>query len=160
MALDGFCDESTYDSELDPIVLRYFDGIQTGVRMAHVDSALYACFAAMPVGGMPNSFAGLRFDLNNSAEPTPQAGDRGFFVGRDGAPFSITGNGTSWINDALPDGVSAAVSENNENASWTAELRIPEAQVGGWNKLVRMRTTHYWRDFGGDDAFWPAGLGV
>jgi hypothetical protein len=157
MALDGFCNESAYDGELDPIVWRYADGIQTGVRLARVDGALYACFAAMPTGAVPNSFAGLRFDLNNSAELTPQVGDRGFFVGRDGAPFSTTGNGATWVNDALPDGVSAAVSQDTENASWTAELRIPEDALGGWNKLVRMRAAHYWRDFGGDDAFWPAG---
>ena len=157
MALDGFCNESAYDGELDPITLRYADGIQTGVRLARIDSALYACFAGMPIGSMPNSFAGVRFDLDNSAELTPQTGDRGFFVGRDGAPFSVTGNGASWVNDALPDGVSAAVSQNNENASWTAELRIPEEKLGGWNKLVRMRATHYWREFSGDDAIWPAG---
>lgn len=157
MTLDGLCNESAYDVELDPLLLRYADGIQTGVRLAHVAGALYACFAGMPIGGMPNSFAGLRFDLDNSGSATPQAGDRGFFVGRDGAPFSTTGNGTAWVNDALPDGVTAAVSEDGPNASWSAELRIPEEKLGGWNKLVRMRATHYWRDFGGDDTFWPAG---
>ena len=155
IAVDGFCDEAAYNDELDPITLRYSDDAQTGVRFAHANSALYACFEGMPVGAMLNSFVGLRLDLNNSAGAKPQSDDRGFFIGRDGAPTSATGNGTDLIPDALPDGVTGAVSQNEAGTSWNAELRIEESKLGGWNKLIRMKVGHYWRDFGGDDSNWP-----
>ena len=155
LTVDGFCDEAAYNDELDPITLRYVDEAQTGVRFAHANNALYACFEGMPIGALANSFVGLRLDLNNSADAKPQSTDRGFFIGRDGAPTSATGNGVDLIPDALPDGVTGAVSQNEAGTSWNAELRIEESKLGGWNKLIRMKVGHYWRDFGGDDSNWP-----
>lgn len=155
ITVDGFCDDAAYDDELDPITLQYTDSTQAGVRFAHANNALYACFDGLPVGAMTNSFAGLRLDLNNSADAKPQGDDRGFFIGRDGAAWSATGNGVDLIPDALPTGVFGAVSQNEAGTSWSAELRIDETELGGWNKLIRMKVGHYWRDFGGDDANWP-----
>ncbi len=155
IAVDGLCDEAAYNDELDPVTLRYADETQAGVRFAHANNALYACFEGMPVGAMVNSFVGLRLDLNNSADAKPQSNDRGFFIGRDGVASSATGNGVDLIPDALPDGVTGAVSQNDEGTSWSAELRIDESKLGGWNKLIRMKVGHYWRNFGGDDTNWP-----
>ncbi len=155
LTVDGVCDDAAYNDELDPVTLRYTDSTLAGVRFAHANSALYACFEGMPIGAMMNSFAGLRLDLNNSADAKPQSTDRGFFIGRDGAFWSATGNNIDLISDAAPDGVTGAVSQNDEGSSWNAELRIDESKLGGWNKLIRMKVGHYWRDFGGDDANWP-----
>jgi hypothetical protein len=155
--LDGTCTDGGYNSELDPITLRYTGVISAAqVHFAHADGALWACFSGLQIGSVINSFAGLRVDVDNSGGAFATVSDLGFFVGRDGAPFTSRGNGAGGFpSDAVPDGLTAAVSQDTASGLWNAELRIDETKVGGWNHLVKMKVSHYWRNFGGDDTIWP-----
>ncbi|MFL5803494.1 MAG: hypothetical protein ACJ8CR_17345 [Roseiflexaceae bacterium] len=157
-ALDGVCDDTAYAADLDPITLRYDDQATADLRLVRAGGALYACFSGMPIGALSSSFVGLRFDLDNSADPLIAPGDRGFFVNREGVAFTGTGHGSGdFVFDPTPQGLTAAVSQGD--LSWSAELRIDAAQLGGWNRLVRMRAGHYWLNFTGDDTAWPVGSG-
>jgi hypothetical protein len=157
--LDGDCTDSGYDSELDPITLRYTGIISAAqVHFAHTDGALWACFSGLQIGAVANSFAGIRADVDNSGGAFATSSDLGFFVGRDGVPFTVHGDGVGGFPvDAVPNGLTAAVSQDVASGLWNAELRIDESKVGGWNHLVRLKVSHYWRNFGGDDTVWPAG---
>jgi len=152
--LDGYCDDAAYEGDLDPVELRYSDGTIAQVRFVHADGAMFACFNGMPVGSDAASFAGLRVDVNNSRDSVPQTDDRGFFVNLEGVAFSVHGDGVGEFTfDALPQGLTAAISQVEDH--WNAELRIDESQIGGWNHLVGMRATQYWRNYTGDDTPWP-----
>jgi len=158
--LDGYCSDSGYTSDLDPITLRYTDIISAAqVHFAHgADGAMWACFSGLRLGGVSNSFAGLRADVDNSGGTWATANDLGFFVGRDGIPFTVHGDGAGGFPlDAVPNGLTAAVSQDTASGVWNAELRIDAARLGGWNHLVKLKVSHYWRNFGGDDTVWPLG---
>jgi hypothetical protein len=151
--LDGFCDDTAYNSELEPITLRYSNGEVAQVRFVHAGSALYACFVGMLVGTNAGEFAGLKIDVNNSGGNVIQTTDRVFYVYEDGSVTTGIGNGAGGETyDATPQGASAAVSQNN--GYWNVELRIDDGRIGGWNHFVKLRPAHFWRNFVGDDTVW------
>jgi hypothetical protein len=115
------------------------------VHFAHADGALWACFSGLQIGSVINSFAGLRVDVDNSGGAFATSSDLGFFVGRDGVPFTARGNGVGGFPaDAVPNGLTAAVSQDAVSGLWNAELRIDETKVGGWNHLLaQLRRRRY-----------------
>jgi hypothetical protein len=164
--LDGSCADIAYAADADPIALRYAPGLtSTGernaqVRLVRAGDWLYACFAGLIWGNEPNGFAALQFNLDNSSETMIDAADRGFFVRKDGAFYTGSGSnatGTGFAIDPDPQGLTASIRRNGDY--WSAEMRIDIGQLGGWNKLVRLNTAHFWRDSIGDDTLWPRNAG-
>lgn len=156
--LDGLCTDAGYNNELDPITLRYTGVISTAqVHFARGgDSAVWACFSGLQIGSRTDSFVGIRDDVDNSGGPWATVNDVGFFVGRDGVAFTARGDGVGgFTTDAVPDGLTAAVSQDTASGLWNAEMRIDESKLGGWNHLSKWKVSHYWRNFVGDDTVWP-----
>lgn len=157
--LDGNCADPGYNNELDPITLRYTGVISAAqVYFAHAGGAMWVCFSGLQLGSRADSFAGIRADIDNSGGAFATSSDLGFFVGRDGVPVTVRGDGAGGFPlDPLPNGLTTAVSQDTPNGRWNAELRIDEAQLGGWNHLIKLKVSHYWRNFTGDDTVWPTG---
>jgi hypothetical protein len=161
-AFDGVCDDATYAADLDPINLRYSTGITGDVadaRFVHVpaESAVYVCFAGLLPGTASEANVGVWIDPDNSGGSSRTANDFGLFVRRNGVVFSVRGNGFGGVQqDALPDGVTARIYEDDASTQWSAELRIDDAKLGGWNKLVRMQAAHFGRNSTNDETGWPS----
>jgi hypothetical protein len=133
------------------------------VRVVRAGDRLWVCFSALRKGAIdpttlaPKDFAGVRFDSDHSRDPLALGADGGFFVGEDGGPFVLSGDGAGNLVAApLPstaDDLQAQVSANA--ASWSAELRIDDSIVGGWEHLVGMSFGHHSVSQNGDDYTWP-----
>jgi hypothetical protein len=152
--VDGFCEDAAYESDTDPIALRYNEGLASAtaaqVRLFRAAGFVYACFSGMPLDGGASEAALLKFDPDNSADTVQQAGDLIFLLQRDGVARTGRGNGTAAdVFDAVPQGLIGAVSVGD--TAWNAELRIDAALLGSWNRLVRMQAAHQNR------SAWPSG---
>lgn len=101
----------------------------------------------------PGAFVGLRIDVDKGGGSRAQASDYGCFAGEDGSVSTVRG----MVRVALQL-VDRAVCSTGETAAintWSAELRIDKATLGGWDHLVQLHAGHYWNAFQGDDYLWP-----
>lgn len=151
--LDGYCNDAAYTADLEPLHLRYTFGDVAQVRLAHAGGFTYACFTGLPIGSDPDERAGLKFDLDNSGGGALQVGDRVFYTRRDGVALTGNGNGSGETWDALPQGLTVAVSD--DGSYWSAELRIDDARLSGWDRLIKLQAGHYWRTGFNSDTTWP-----
>lgn len=154
--LDGQCDDAAYASELDPLTLRYdatTDPSNAQVHFVHADAALYVCFVGLPIGLNEREFVGVKLDLNHSGDNAQQPDDVTFYVQKDGRVQTGRGDGSGELSDTTPQGLQAIVSVGD--ISWSAEMRIAETSIGGWNRSVRMWSAHLSRNGADDDAGWP-----
>ncbi len=152
--LDGACDDAAYAGSTVVQLSPYPDGGRATVHMLRTATDLWVCFGGMNrTSGGPGSFAGVRVDVNNSRDALAQSDDYGLFVGEDGTPSSLTGDGAGSFNRPGPAGLLARASANA--AAWNAELRIPATLLGGWNHVVGLALGQYWVRFQGDDYYWP-----
>ena len=152
--LDGACDDNSYGAGAQVQLSPYADNAQATVRLVRSADALWACFSGMQKGAStPGAFAGLRVDVDNSRNPLAQAGDFGFFAGEDGDVVTLAGDGAGGFAGAGPGGLQAQISAQTN--TWSAELRVPAATLGGWDQLVGLSLGHYWNSFQGDDYPWP-----
>lgn len=152
--LNGFCDDSVYGAaqviQLEP----YGDGSQASVRLVRSADQLWACFSGLKQGPpTPGSLVGLRIDRNHSRDAQAQSDDYGFFVGEDGDVFTQAGDGAGGFANAGPGGLQAQVS--TDATGWSAELRIDQTILGGWNHLIGMNAGHYRVDATGNEYTWP-----
>lgn len=152
--VDGYCDESAYNTDPHPVSLRYNEGTASAtaaqVRFVRAGDFVYACFSGLLRGTGGAEAVVLKFDINNSADPVQQPDDIIFVLQRDGRALSGRGNGSmSTVIDPVTQGMIGAVSATD--TGWSAEMQIEAARLGGWNKLVRMLVAH---DPG---ASWPRG---
>jgi hypothetical protein len=154
LQLDGLCEETAY-TETSPILLApYSDGAQAAVRLARTDTDLWACFSGLSQGtGGEIAFAGLRVDVDHSDDPWAQSDDYGFLVKEDGTPFTKSGDGSGGFDNAGPGGLQARIYA--QSSTWSAELRIDAAVLGGWGHLVGLDLGHYDVAPVGDDYHWP-----
>jgi hypothetical protein len=152
--LDGMCDDSSYGDGVQVQLAPYGVDGQATVRLARSSTGLWACFTGMQKGAAtPGAFAGLRVDVDNSRSALAQADDIGFFAGEDGDVFTLVGDGVGGFATAGPGGLLAQIS--SQATTWSAEMRIDAARLGGWDHLVGLTAGHYWRNFQGDDFLWP-----
>lgn len=129
-AFDGYCSDGSY---ADGAVVQISDTTQA--RLLHASGNVYVCFSGLSVNSFATNIAGIRFDANNSRDAFAQSDDRGFFVDEDGTPFQTVGNGTDMpITNAPADGYAAY--SIKAGTTWSAELRIDESLIGGWNHLA------------------------
>ena len=131
--LDGDAADSAYASA-PPV----FFGGKAVARFTRGAGYLYASFTGMPYGGNDVYGAvGLRIDADASGETTAQPGDRAFFVNENGTAWQLAGNGTALIPPAVPEGGFKAVVSRGDGG-WSAEFRIAENLIGGWEHPARM----------------------
>ncbi len=131
--LDGDVADRAYAGAL-PV----FFGNQGVARFTHSAGYLYASFTGMPYGsGDINGAVGVRVDPEASGEATAQPGDRAFFVNENGTTWQLDGDGTSLAPPAVvADGFKAVVARGD--AGWSAEFRIAESLIGGWDHPARL----------------------
>ncbi len=155
MALDGGCEDGGYASSI-PLSLSPYsgDGSQASVRLVRTDAFLWACFAGLKKGALgSNAYAGVRIDVDHSRSAQAQTSDYGFFIGEDGSVFSHAGNGAGGFTEPGPGGLQAQVSTGAN--TWSGEIRIDKAVLGGWDHLVGLTAGHYAVAAQGDDYAWP-----
>jgi hypothetical protein len=155
--LDGLCGDPAYANA--PVVRIPLGGDNySTVRLIHAGDALYACFSGLNFATGENQFAaaGLRVDRNFSRDKSAQADDAGFFVDETGIPWQEAGNGVSMARVAEPQaGFSAVVSQGDEG--WSAELRISDSLLGGWNHQAGVMLVHSVPGLVGGPGAWPTG---
>jgi hypothetical protein len=152
--LDGLCDDGSYEEASSVPLKPYSDGTQARVQIVRSNDALYACFMGLQNGAAaPGAFVGLRIDSNHSRDALAQSSDAGFFVGENGAVFTLAGNGAGGFAEAGPGGLQAQIFASAQG--WSAELRIESAAIGGLDKTIGLNAGHYWNGFQGDDYMWP-----
>ena len=152
--LDGFCDDPSYAAGASLAFKPYSSGEQANVRVLRSDDYLWACFSGLEKGPVDSTaFAGVRVDIDNSRDPLAQPTDAGFFAGEDGAVVTQAGDGAGGFVPPGPGGLQAQVSAGE--SSWSAELRIDKATLGGWDHLLGLSFGHYAVTGEGDDYPWP-----
>ncbi len=131
--LDGDAADAAYASA-PPV----FFGGKAVARFTRSGGYLYASFSGMPYGRNDVYGAvGLRFDADASGEATPQPGDRAFFVNENGTAWQLAGDGASLAAPTVAEsGFKAVVSRGD--GGWSAEFRIAENLIGGWEHPSRL----------------------
>ena len=156
--LDGFCDDAAYLDAPQLQLAPYESGGQATVRLLRTGDHLWACFSGLKAGAAtPGAFAGLRFDADYSRDDLAQPTDYAFFVGEDGGYFTYAGNDSGGFAAAGPGGLQAFVSAYTY--TWSAELRVEESVLGGWDHVAGMNVGHYWVASQGNDYVWPYASG-
>ena len=132
--LDGEAADAAYASA-PPV---FFGGGKAVARFTRHAGYLYASFTGMPYGRDDIYGAvGLRLDADASGEATAQPGDRAFYVNENGTAWQLAGDGTALVAPAVPEsGFKAVVSRGD--GGWSAEFRIAESLVGGWEHPARL----------------------
>ena len=156
--LDGQCEDAAY-AAAGSLPLRPYDTQSQGsVRLLHSGSDLWVCFWGLKPGAAdPGSYAGLRADIDNSRTGAAQPADIGFFAGEDGDVFTLLGDGAGgWT---AGDGAGLQAQVNAAAGAWSAELRIEQTQLGGWNHLAGLALGHQQVMAAGDDYTWPHAAG-
>ena len=145
--LDGYCNDNAYQNAAF-VRLPTQDGDFIPVRLVHSGGYLYVSMSGLDVGRI-TARAGLRVDVDAGGEALAQAGDIGFFVDSDGIPSQEVGNGTGMVVTQTPQhGFSAAVVRGLQG-KWSAEFKIAESLLGGWDHLAGIMFEH-------QSSVWPA----
>lgn len=148
--LDGFVNDTAYgDATLVKIPLGA--GQFARAHLVHSGNALYVGFSNLKyatVLSLSNRRAGLRIDPNASGDRVAQLGDIGFFVDEDGIPSQeVAARGAMVATLSPKPGFSAVIQRGL--SGWSAEMRIDDSLIGGWNHLAGIMLDH-------DTPHWPA----
>lgn len=147
--LDGYCRDRAYTNAVF-VQLPLGNGQFAPARLVHAVSNLYVSFTDLQSIGLGSvRRVGIRVDANASGDAAAQASDRGFFVDAVGIPAQEVGDGANMTVTLSPlPGFTAVVGVGGSNA-WSAELRIADSLLGGWNHAARIMLDH-------DAPHWPA----
>ncbi len=149
-ALDGQCNDPGYTNA--PLIRMVSSGHQAiPVRLVHSGSNLYVAFSNLKYGGVlrPNLKVGLRVEADGNGSIRPSSSDRGFFVDEDGIPSQEVGVGLTGMQvTSSPAAGFTAIVRRSTN-TWSAEFRIAQSLLGGWNHAARLMLEH-------DTAEWPS----
>jgi hypothetical protein len=141
-ALDGSCDDPSYDGTITLRLAPYVDGTQATAHLIRTNTDLWVCLAELSRGnGRAGASAGVHIDVDNSQDEQTQPSDLAFFVAEDGTP--IGGGGGFLTSTSVVSG------------TWSAELRIPSSALGGWDHIVGIDLRHQGLGGQGDDNHWP-----
>ncbi len=161
-ALDGTGSDPAYANAVQVRVPLGRQGF-VYARLIHStnDSALYAAFTGMKFGGNATvpSRVGLRVDPDFSQSSAPQTNDVGFYVGEDGLSSQLVGNGATMPPTLSPQAGFHALIARGTNG-WSAELKIADALLGGWNHAVGLLLSHEAVVTAGDVYPWPVSAGA
>ncbi|MBX3745477.1 MAG: LamG domain-containing protein [Verrucomicrobiae bacterium] len=149
--LDGDCGDPAY-ADAPLVRLALANGGYVNGRMIQADGALHACVSDLRFGvssAAPAS-VGLRVDRRANREAPPEPADLpGFFVDEYGTPFVRHGDAM-----ATPETGFVGVVVRGESR-WSAELRIPNALLGGWNRETSVLLIHAGSSDPVADRTWP-----
>jgi hypothetical protein len=139
--LDGYGNDDGYQNGA------YFqvpaeDGGYITARMFHADGYLHIAFSDLRVSmGGPARSVGVRIDANNSRDQAAAAGDIGLFIDQDGIPYQqFASNGVMTTTLSPQQGFSALI--YRAPTAWSAEFRIAENLIGGWNHAAGLMIEH------------------
>jgi hypothetical protein len=153
-ALDGRCEDASYASASSLPLKPYPDGNQATLRLLRSADYLWACFVGLQKGAPGTAaFVGLRTDIDHSRDALAQPSDAGFFVGENGDVFTRAGDGAGGFGSSGPAGLQAQVAAGVE--TWSAELRVEAATLGGWEHLLGLSAGHYALAAPADAYPWP-----
>jgi hypothetical protein len=129
--LDGLCADPGY-SNTPPVRFAAADGRYSTARFTHANGALFVCFTGLRYGPALSAGAsvGVRVDFSGSGQLGANAA--GFAVDEHGGLYRIGGDGVKFVGLASPPPGFTVVILRDENA-WSAEMRIADALLGGWN---------------------------
>jgi len=146
--IDGTCSDVGYaDAALVQIPLG--GGRFARAWLLHTGDDLFACFSDLEYGSPGPVSVGLRVDADASGEAVAQPGDIGFFVDQDGIPSQAVGDGSGMPTTLEPQlGYESFVAVSS--GGWSAEMRIKEELVGGWDHAARILLTA-----NDPDSKWP-----
>ncbi len=151
--LDGNCGDAAYAGA--PLIrLALSNGGFVNARMVHADGALHACVSDLRFSGSGTAptTVGLRVDRRaNRDVPATVADLAGFFVDEFGIPSELLGD-----TPATPESGFIAVISRGDS-SWSAELRIPEALLGGWDRQSPLVLVHSNPVDPTTTRWWPSG---
>lgn len=155
-AVDGFAEDSAYLADPLPLPVRYASNSPAAFRTVRSGDKLYIGVTGLRVGADANSWVGVLVDTNGSGGNVLTSGEIRFDAFLDGRFRTMTGNGSTFIQDAAPAGAAAAVSSDGQ--FWSAEFEIDLDRLGGWNgQTIGVAVGHYHIDASGEvNRFWPA----
>ncbi|HRW09119.1 MAG TPA: hypothetical protein P5121_28635, partial [Caldilineaceae bacterium] len=157
---DGLCADSGY---ADAVRIRLPRTAQTNdearwpeVRLLHADGTLYLCFTDQANGRRAaERLVGLQIDTDGSGGTSAQSGDIGFFIDGNGIATQTSAVLNSMAPTSLPSAKWDALVYPSE-AGWSAELRIDETLIGGWEHAARLLIKHEVSDLFDDTLNWPS----
>lgn len=156
--LDGLCSDEAYAAGVTVALQPYGDAAQAGVQLVRSSDYLWLCFSGLKQGTpSPGAYVGLRADVDNNRPEIAQAGEAGFFVGEDGDVFTRQGDGAGNFVAPGPGGLQGQIAFGD--STWSAELRIDQAALGGWDHLTNLSLGHHAVSAVDDDYVWPYGAG-
>ena len=131
--LDGFGNDPGYtQASLVPLDLGL---VNASIRLIHKDGFLYVSAQDLPYAGNSKASFGLRIDTLADQASTAKQDDAGFFVDEDGITSQEVARGGVMVTTLQPRvGYSAVVARGQK--AWSAELRIEDTLLGGWNHRV------------------------
>ncbi|MBI3871357.1 MAG: hypothetical protein HY299_22725 [Verrucomicrobia bacterium] len=155
--LDGVCNDPGYSGAVRARV-QLSNGNYADVCLLHADGFLYVCLTDLRFSndGSVRTRVGLRIRPKANGSALPQADDLGFFVDEDGVPSQAAGNGSDMPFTLSPrSGFTAVI--NRGRAGWSAEFRIADTLVGGWNHAARLMFSHETAPAQNANGNWPDG---
>jgi hypothetical protein len=159
--LDGLCADAAYVGAA-VVQLRVNTGNRppTTVRLVHNGGYLYVAFTELDyttTATLPAS-VGIYFDTLNGQDADAQITDVGFGINEQGVLSQVAGNRTAMAIQPVASGFTAAIALGDN--SWSAELRIADTLLGGWNHQVGFMLAHYFPNLFNQSKTWPAGASV
>jgi hypothetical protein len=154
--IDGRCGDAAYARDADPLLLRFPQAGLVEARLLRFGDALFVCLAGLPLRKTPSDYAGIRLHTVASDAGRLTEGDLGFFVLVNGTGMTARGTAAGdWSFDPSPRGLAAAAATNDR--SWSAELRIDIARLGGWDRQILIQVAQYAADGDRAEGAWPKG---
>ncbi|HJU03675.1 MAG TPA: hypothetical protein VJ692_00885, partial [Nitrospiraceae bacterium] len=153
--LDGLCNDRGYINAVF-VQIPLTSGQFIPVRLLHSAGSLFVGFCDVKYGASreTRSLVGLRISINASRATRPQATEVGFYVDDDGTPYQLIGNGNDMPPSLSPKlGFNAVIERGSK--SWSAEFRIEDDLIGGWNHSVGLMLSHTGLMSSNDVHDWP-----
>ena len=140
--LDGFCNDTTYKNATF-LRMPVGNGDYAPVRMIHAEGHLYVSFSGLRRNRFfAGSRVGLRVDADGSRNSLATRGDIGFFIDQDGIPSQEFGNGSGMVATQTPKLGFTAVVARGGSGLWSAEFKIADSLLGGWNHSAGIMFEH------------------
>ncbi len=138
--LDGACDDGAYATAAAVELRPYAAGGQAHAQLLRNADQLWVCLSGLSrATGQSAGAVTLRVDADHSRGSALASGDVELSLGEEGLLTTRHGAGPAW-GAATAGGLAGQVSADAQ--SWSAELRIDAATIGGWDRLVGLALTH------------------
>jgi hypothetical protein len=132
--LDGWSADQSY---VGAPVISIVTGPNTRAqaRVVHANGFLYLAADNLPYGNGAKAQFAFRVDTLGDRAATAQADEIGFLVNEDGISAQELATG-GILNVTLQPGTGLSVFATRGQNSWTAEMRIADTLLGGWNHVA------------------------